>query len=174
MITSKVEVLSYDMYDCSSSFSLFWRQRLRNGRCSLGHGQFPFNLPTHLSVRMYKIKDRQEASEDLRKALQRLEKPQKDLGGLLMASWTDGRKYYSARQPYIWAAKTWWNLIVSYVNSEPFTIVRVLIRPFPEKMNTKSLFSVLVIVLVIVITQKKWWKNHIFIATPCTGKHKFV
>ena len=44
--------------------------------------------------------------------------------------------------------------MVSYVNSEQFIIIRLLIRPFPEKMNTKSLLSVLVIVLVIVIIQK--------------------
>ena len=45
--------------------------------------------------------------------------------------------------------------MVSYVNSEQFIIIRLLIRSFPEKMNTKSLLSVLVIVLVIVIIQKK-------------------
>ena len=43
---------------------------------------------------------------------------------------------------------------MSYVNSEQFTIIGLLIKPFPEKMNTKSLLSVLVIVLVIVIIQK--------------------
>ncbi len=48
---------------------------------------------------------------------------------------------------------------MSYVNSEQFTIIRLLIRPFPEKMNTKSLLSVFVIVLVIVIIQKNDEKN---------------
>ena len=43
---------------------------------------------------------------------------------------------------------------MSYVNSEQSTIIRLLIRLFPEKINTKSLLSVMVIVLVIVIIQK--------------------
>ena len=38
------------------------------------------------------------------------------------------------------------NLIVSYINSEQLFIIGLLIRTFPEKMNTKSLFSVLIIV----------------------------
>ena len=33
-------------------------------------------------------------------------------------------------------------MIVSIVNSEQFTIIKLLISPFPDKKNTKSLFSV--------------------------------
>ena len=86
---------------------------------------------------------------------------------------TDGRTdgltllWQRARLSCIWAAERRWNLSVSYVNSAQFSIIGLLIRPFPEKIDTKSLISILVIVLVILITQKKWWKNHFFIATPC-------
>ena len=38
------------------------------------------------------------------------------------------------------AAERRWNLIVSFVNSEQFTFIGLLIRAFPAKMNTKSLF----------------------------------
>ena len=43
----------------------------------------------------------------------------------------------------------------SYINSVQFSIIGLLIRPFPEKIDTKSLLSLLVIVLVIVIIHKK-------------------
>ena len=36
-----------------------------------------------------------------------------------------------------------------------FTIIKLLIRPFPEKMDTKSPFSVLVLVINNVCMQKK-------------------
>ena len=49
------------------------------------------------------------------------------------------------------AAERRWNLIVSFVNSEQFTVIGLLIGPFPEKINTKSLLFVLVIGLVIMI-----------------------
>ena len=55
----------------------------------------------------------------------------------------------------IWAAARRGNLIVSFANSEQFIIIVLLIRPFPEKIDTKSLLSLLVIVLVIVIIHKK-------------------
>ena len=75
---------------------------------------------------------------------------------------------HRASQSGIWADERRQNFIVRYVNSEQFTIIGLLIRPFPEKTNTKSLFSMLVIVLVIAITQKKMMKKHLFIATSCT------
>ena len=63
-----------------------------------------------------------------------------------------------ARQPHIWAAKKRWNLIVSYVNSEQFTIIRLQIRPFPGYSDHAE----------------KWWKNHFFITTLCNENSKFV
>ncbi len=45
--------------------------------------------------------------------------------------------------------------IVSYINSEYFANIKLLIRSFSEKINTKYLFSAFVMVLVIVIIQKK-------------------
>ena len=47
------------------------------------------------------------------------------------------------------------NFNVIFVNPEQFTIIGLLIRPFPTKKNTKSRFSLLIIALVTQITQKK-------------------
>ena len=60
-----------------------------------------------------------------------------------------------ARQPDIWAAKSRKNLIVSFIKSDQFIIMKLLTRLFLEKNQYKiSTFSV-GLVLVIVIIQKK-------------------
>ena len=57
--------------------------------------------------------------------------------------------------------------MVTITISEWFTYDTVVIRCFPEKMNAKSTFSVLVIVIACVSMQKNDEKNHVFITTSC-------
>ena len=61
--------------------------------------------------------------------------------------------------------------MVTIIISDRFFFERVLNGRFPEKINAKALFSVLVI--VINECRKNDEKNHFFIATPCTLNSKF-
>ena len=60
-------------------------------------------------------------------------------------------------------AKCWWKFIVIITISDRSFFERVLNRRFPEKINAKSLFSILVIVIQCGSMWKKRWKNHSFL-----------
>ena len=60
-------------------------------------------------------------------------------------------------------AKYWWKFMVTITMSDRFIFERVLNGRFPEKINAKSLFSILVIVIQCGSMWKKRWKNHSFL-----------
>ena len=74
--------------------------------------------------------------------------------------WSTKQWIISAR----WLVSIWRSasqFIATYINYEQFTIIRLSIRTFLEKIDTKSLISVLVILVRVGWIHTKLWKNHL-------------
>jgi len=71
-----------------------------------------------------------------------------------------GRVWRKNFESSICHAKCWWKFVVIITISDRSFFERVLNRRFPEKIDAKSLFSILVIVIWCQSMQKKRWQNH--------------